>query len=121
MNMFLPCIRNYSERRYQLFKIVLSISYGLMSGWSSNTSKLGSLSHYTFELRKPILLGIMLRNGVGCCSGYIVFQDVVQNPEYHHEKKYQDKPSSIPENSTIKAHTSEVLQQVSGSQALNGG
>ena len=47
-----------------------------------------------------------------------MFQDVVQKPEYQHEKKYQEKPSSLPESSTIKVHTTEVFWKFEGYQVV---
>jgi len=92
-----------------------------MSGWRPKTSNLGGLPNYTFEPRKPTPLGIMFRDGVECRTGCIVFQDVVQNPEFQYTKKYQDAPSSLPDSSLIKTHTSEVLQQVEGANVVKGG
>jgi hypothetical protein len=58
-----------------------------MSGWRPKTSKLGGLPNYTYELRKPVLLGTMFRNGAECMSGILVFQDVVQLLEVQSCKK----------------------------------
>ena len=119
-DIFLPCLQNYNERRQQLIKTILLMLDESMSGWRPKTSKLGGLPNYTFEPRKPVPLGTMFRNGVECRSGCIVFQDIVQNPEHQHTKKYQDEPSSLPDGSTIKAHTAEVLRQVEGANVAKG-
>ena len=95
-DIFLPCLSNYNERRKQLIKTVLLMLDESMSGWRPKTSKLGGLPNYIFEPRKPAPLGTMFRNGAGYRSGCIVFQDIVQNPEHQHIKKYQDEPSSLP-------------------------
>ena len=92
-----------------------------MSGWSPKTSKLGGLTNYTFEPRKPVTLGTMFRNGVECRTGCIVFLDVVMNPEFQHTKKYQDETSIMTDKPPIKTHTVEVLRQVEGAGVVKGG
>ena len=83
-----------------------------MSGWRPKTSKLGGLPNYTFEKRKPVPLGTMLRNSVECISGIMAFQDVVQLPEIQSKKKYFGQLSSLPRKEEIKSTTAEVLRQV---------
>ena len=94
---FLPCLRNYNEIQHQLIKTVLLMLDESILEWRPNTSNMGGLPNYNFEHRNPVPLSKISRNGVECRSGCSVFQDVVQNSEYHHEKKYQDKPISLPE------------------------
>ena len=88
---FLPCVKNYNEKRKSLIKIVLLMMDESMSGWRPKTSKLGGLPNYTLEPRKPIPLGTMLRNCAECHSGCIVFQDVVQSPEKQSQKNIMMK------------------------------
>eukprot|EP00957_Ditylum_brightwellii_P126705 9657472-Ditylum_brightwellii.AAC.1 len=59
-----------------------------MSGWRHETSKLGGLSNISFEPCKPVPLGTMFKNEVGCISGIFSFQDIVQGPERQQKKKY---------------------------------
>ena len=50
-----------------------------------------------------------------------MFQYIVHNPEYQHAKKYQDVPYSLPDNSAIKAHMTEVLHHIEGDKVIKGG
>jgi hypothetical protein len=63
----------------------------------------------------------MFPNGVGCISGILVFQDVVQNPELQSPKDFHRKKMSLPDNPPITAHTAKVLQQVNGADIPEGG
>jgi hypothetical protein len=65
------------------------------------------LPNYTYEPRKPVPLGAMLRNGVECISGILVFQDVVHNPELQSRKDFHGEKSSLPGQPPITAHTAE--------------
>ena len=92
-----------------------------MSGWRPKTSKLGGLPNYTYEARKPVPLGTMLRNSVECVSGCLVFQDIVQLPELQARKEYYGEVSSLPGMEEVKATPAEVLRQVEGSGLEKGG
>jgi len=120
-DIFMPCLNSYNDKRKKLIVTVLLMLDESMSGWRPKTSKLGGLPNYTYEPRKPVPLGTMLRNGVECTTGCIVFQDVVMNPEFQYTKKYQDETSSMPDKSSIKTHTAEVLRQVEGAEVVEGG
>ena len=80
-----------------------------MSGWRPKTTKLGGLPNYTYEPRKPVHLGTMMRNSADCITGCLVYQDVVMAPEHQDAKKFFGLPSSLPTGERIKAHTAEVL------------
>ena len=76
---------------------------------------------HTFESRKPFPLGTISCNGVEYRSGCIVFQYIVQNPEYQHTMNYQDVQSSLLDNSTIKALTADGLRKVEYTKMTKGG
>jgi hypothetical protein len=80
-----------------------------MSGWRPKTSKLGGLPNYTFEPRKPFLLGTMFQNGMCCMLAVFVCQDVVMNPEMQATKEFFKDDSHPPDGSIIPSHTAEVL------------
>jgi hypothetical protein len=72
-DVFLPYLQAYNKTRISLVNSMLLTLDESMSGWSPKTSKLGGLQNYTYEPRKPVLLGSMFRNGVECMSGILVF------------------------------------------------
>eukprot|EP00957_Ditylum_brightwellii_P006620 502525-Ditylum_brightwellii.AAC.1 len=57
----------------------------------------------------------MLKNSLECITGVFKFQDSVQSPEVQQQQKYFGEPSFVSNSGTIPPHTSEVLQQVEGS------
>jgi hypothetical protein len=118
---FEECLASFNQKRSNLVRSALLMLDESMSGWRPKTSRLGGLPNYTFEPRKPILLGTMLRNGVECTSGVLVFQDIVQPPEVQARKAYQGVVSSLPNQPDIVAHTAEVLRQVEGAGLEEGG
>jgi hypothetical protein len=129
---FLPCLESYNMKRRNLFQTVLLMLDESMSGWRPKTSKLGGLPNITFEPRKPIPLGTMMRNSAECLAGCIVYQDVVQAPELQQKKDffYSDFDGRIPEITSLpgsgkqvemSAHTAEVLRLVKGAGVCAGG
>ena len=120
-DVFLPCLKGYNEKRRRLITTFLMLVDESMSGWRPKTTKLGGLPNYTFELQKPVPLGTIFHNGVECITGVLVVQDVVQNPEQQSLKTYYGDVSALPHNSTIPAHTAEVLCLVGGANIPEGG
>lgn len=121
-DIFLPCLTSFNDKRKRLLRSVIELLLDeSMSAWKPKTSKLGGLPSYTFEPRKPIPLGTMFRNGVEAITGILVFQDVVQTPEFQSRKKYQGGPSALPGRPLIPTHTAEILRQVEGANMMNKG
>ena len=86
-DIFIPCLKDFNVKRQNLIKsIMVLILDESMSGWRPKSSKLGGLPSYTFEPRKPIPLGTMLRNGAEAVTGVILYQDIVQTPEFQTKK-----------------------------------
>jgi hypothetical protein len=54
-------------------------------------------------------------------SGFLVFQDVVQDAEVMKQKEYFGEKSSMPNGMEIPAHTAEVLRQIKGANVVEGG
>ena len=82
-DIILPCLTSFNDKRKRLLRSVIELLLDeSMSAWKPKTSKLGGLPSYTFEPRKPIPLGTMFRNSVEVITGILVFQDVVQTPEF---------------------------------------
>ena len=113
-------LNSFNDKRSKLIKATLLLLDESMSAWRPKTSKLGGLPNITFEKRKPIELGSMLKNSLECITGVFKYQDIVQSPEVQQRKKYFGEPSSISNSGTIPSHTSEVLRQVEGSNLSEG-
>jgi len=100
-----------------------------MSGWKPKTSALGGLPNISYEPRKPVPLGTMLRNVVECITGAFTYQDVVQAPEVQAQKEFlfSDPVTQVPElsnlsdESPITASAAETLRLVKGAQVEAGG
>ena len=67
----------------------------------AKTSKLGRLPNCSFDLRKPMPLGAMLRNCAEFHSICLVHQDSAQSLEIKNLKKNYDEKSSAPGSSKI--------------------
>jgi len=67
---FVPVLRKMNEQRQVLLKgLLLLLLDESMSGWRPKTSARGGLPSISFEPRKPVSLGTMLRNGADPQSG----------------------------------------------------
>ena len=128
-DIFMPALQGFNDKRRGLFHTVLCMLDESMSGWRPKTSKHGGLPNITFEPRKPVPLGTMLRNCVECISGSMAYQDVVMHPEMQQQKEffYSDaneqirEPTSLPGNPPMPAHTAEVLRLCKGADMDVGG
>jgi len=126
---FVPCLNSFNGKRKALFLTQLLMMDESMSGWRPETSKGGSLPYVAWEPQKPVPLGTMLRNGVECSSGVLVFQDVVVAPEHQDKKKHcfedlQSKNrlmSCLPTDQPIAVHAAEASRQVEGAGVPPGG
>ncbi len=74
----------------------------------------GGLPYITFEPRKPVDLGTMIKNGCECITGMMVYHDMVAGARQKGEKKYYDMPSYLPCGELIQKHVVEVLRQAEG-------
>ena len=120
-DMFLPFVHHYNESRRQLLKVTYLMLDESMSAWCPKTTKTGGLPNITFEPRKPVELGTMIRNGVDCISGIFVHHDVVQEAAAQSDKKYVGEKSHMPKKEPIPVHIAEVLRQCEGSGLIRGG
>ena len=111
----------YKQKRRNLFKAILLLLDESMSGWRPKTSKLGGLPNISFEARKPIPLGGMFKNGVGCISCVFAYQDIVMGAEVQQLKIYFGDNSVVPGQQTIPSHTVEVMHQVDRDNAPPNG
>jgi len=118
---FLPCLKDFNDKRRKMLKCVLLMLDESMSGWRPKTSKLGGLPNFTMEPRKPVPIGTMFRNGVECITGIFMYQDVVMAPDHQLEKKYAKAVSSLPRKPQLSTHTAEVLRQVENAGVEEGG
>ena len=128
-DIFVPALDGFNMKRKDLFYTVLSMLDESMSGWRPKTSKHGGLPNITFEPRKPVPLGTMLRNCVECITGAMVYQDIVMHPEMQQRKEfyYQNvqtqvrEPTSLPGSPPMPAHSAEVLRLCKGAGMDPGG
>jgi hypothetical protein len=124
-----PALNSFNQKRRELFSIKLLMLDESMSGWRPKTSKLGGLPNISFEPRKPVPLGTMLRNAVECVTGCLVYQDVAQNPEKQQFKEFMysnnelglREGTSVPGMLEMPVHTAEVLRQCKESGLEEGG
>ena len=80
-DMFLPTIHKYNACRVNLLVTFLLILDESMSGWRPKNSKSGGLPNISFEPRKPVTLGTMLRDATECATGMMMYLDPVLCPE----------------------------------------
>jgi hypothetical protein len=58
----MPYLKSFNENLKSLFGTTLLILDESIIGWKPKTSKLGGLPKITFEPRKPLDLGLQLKN-----------------------------------------------------------
>ena len=68
-DVFDPFLHEYNEMRMSLTHVHYAVLDETMSGWWPKTSSLGGLPNITFELRKPVNLGTMIKMGVSAGRG----------------------------------------------------
>ena len=92
-----------------------------MSRWWPKTSVLGGLPNITFEPRKPVNLGTMIKNGCECRTGMMVHHDIVKGSVQQGSKKFTGEQSHLPKQEPILSHVGEVLRQAEGAKVIEGG
>ena len=120
-DVFMPILASCHAKRRQFIKVFFLMLDESMSGWRPKTSKLGGLPNCTFEPRKPVPLGTMLRNGVEAITGILVCQDPSIPIELQRAKKCQGTQSCSPSGRTINAGEAEAMRQAEGAQVQPGG
>ena len=120
-DMFAPFVETYNATRRNLVRVLYLVLDESMSGWRPKSTKTGGLPNITFEPRKPVNLGTMIRNGVECRTGIFVHHDIVRGAEEQDTKKYVGEESSMPRKEPINVHVAEVLRQAEGAEVLEGG
>jgi hypothetical protein len=95
-DMFMPFVEKWNQTRVKLLVAFLLILDESMSGWRPKTSKRGHLPHITFEPRKPVNLGTMLRDACECVTGIIMYVDPVMCPEQQNIKAFSDLENPVP-------------------------
>lgn len=118
-----PFMDEYNQLRTDILRVFYLVLDESMSGWRPKTSKMGGLPHITYEARKPVDLGTMLRNAVEGTTGIFVHHDPVESIEHQWKKKYSDpvEKSHLPKGEVISYATAEVLRQVEESGVVEGG
>jgi len=120
-DMFLPFVLQYNKQRTNLLNVIMLILDESMSGWRPKSSATGGLPNITYEPRKPVNLGTMVRNGAECITGIFVHHDIVQSVLEQGDKKYVDEVSHLPEGEKVQVHVAEVLRQVENAKVpVNG-
>lgn len=85
---FMPTINAWNFARTKLCVTFLLMLDESMSGWKPKCSKRGGLPNITYEPRKPVDLGTMLRNAAECHTGILMHIDPVMSPERQGHKEY---------------------------------
>jgi len=114
-------VKEYNAMRTSLTDVHYAVLDESMSGWRPKTTANGGLPNITFEPRKPVNLGTMIRNGCECRSGIMVHHDIVKGTVQQSNKKYNRDLSHLPKNEPIQAHVAEVLRQAEGANVVKGG
>ena len=114
-DMFMPTIDKTNQKRSELMTAYCLMLDESMSQWRPKTSKFGGLPNYTFEPRKPIPLGTMLRDASECFSGILTYVDPVKVSELQARKEFGLEVTSMPDKGDMPVHTAEVLRQVKNS------
>jgi hypothetical protein len=71
-------VKEYNEVRTSMTDVCYAILDKSMSGWRPKMSVLGGLPNITFEIRKPVNLGTMIKKGCECQTGMMVNHDTVK-------------------------------------------
>jgi hypothetical protein len=114
-------VQEYNKMRSNMTDVHYAVLDESMSGWRPKTTATGGLPNITFEPRKPVNLGTMIRNGCECRSGIMVHHDIVKGTVQQGNKKYNREQSHLPKKEPILAHVAEVLRQAEGANVIKGG
>ena len=93
---FMPTIQAWNFARTKLCVTYLLLLDESMSGWKPKCSKRGGLPNITYEPRKPVDLGTMLRNAAECHTGILMHIDPVMSPERQGHKEYARTLNYLP-------------------------
>ena len=118
MENFSPALMSYNHRRQSFYKnsalaVLLDES---MCGFRPKTTKTGGMPNITFEPRKPVPIGTLIRNAAEAYTGVLIFQDVQMQSELQYAKRYSQDSSNMPDKAPLSPSTAEVLRQVNGSK-----
>lgn len=76
-------------RRKDMFKLIITVLLDeSMIGWRPKSTKTGGLPNITFEPRKPVNLGTMLRNCAERSTGILLYHQIVKDPDRMHQLPY---------------------------------
>jgi hypothetical protein len=117
----LPCLNKFNERNKNLLRTLLLILDDSMSGWHPETMMMAGIHKLTWEPRKHVPLGTILRNGVEGITAILVCQILVQHADVMKKLEFYGEQLSLPNGAEIGAHTAEVLCQVEGANVVSGG
>jgi hypothetical protein len=94
-----------------------------MYGFRPKTSPHGGLPNISFEPRKPVSLGSMVRNGLDAITGIFAFRDPVEDMTSQRLKPFMQSNNTMhtPGGGDLPVCTAEVLRQVKGSGLVKGG
>lgn len=120
-DVFVPFITSYNNKRASLMTVTSIIIDEEMISWVPNNTTTGGLPNITYEPRKPLPLGTMVKNSVCTVTGVQVFKNIVMSPEIMRERGYVGKPSQLPNKEAISAATAETLLQIKGSRVVKDG
>jgi len=115
-DIFMPFIDAWNEKQRGLFvhfrQVLVDES---MVGRVPKESKLGGLPNYTYESRKPVPLGTMLKDASELATGILVHTDPLMTPLIQSVKMFATQPLFAPDVDhkfePQPAHTAEMLRQ----------
>jgi hypothetical protein len=116
----LPFIQAFNDTRKELLNVALLVLDESMSGWRPKVSTLGGIPNITYEPRKPVDLGTMIRDSAECIVGSVAHLDPVQLPEHQMQKSYFGKTTKLPNKMKIDNAIAEVLRQIKGAGVKEG-
>ncbi|KAG7344553.1 hypothetical protein IV203_032274 [Nitzschia inconspicua] len=103
-DIFAPAMDSFNAKSKKLIKVICLMMDESMIGWGPKTSKRGGLPKITFEPRKPVPLGTMLRNSLDCVTGILVHQDIAMDAEVQTEddsSRRETTSSTSPSSKTL--------------------
>ena len=119
----MPFIEGINGKRRELLNVLLMVLDETMWGWRPKTSATGGLPNITYEPRKPVDLGAMVRNAVEGVTGIMAFQDPVADLTSQRLKAYMqtDNVLHLPGGGVLPVHVAETLRQAEGGNIMKHG
>ena len=118
-----PFFAEINKARRELMKVYFVVLDESMFGFCPKASPCGGFPNITYEPRKPVDIGAMIRNALEAITGIFVFQDPVEDITSQRLKPYMQENATLhlPGGGDLPVHTAEVLRQAEGANVERGG